>query len=94
MGAPPAETAMSARVGIPTEWRRVRAWVRQVRKRVDHQGGRTHRKQGLVSVARDIIDSNADLTLATADENGILAVRRHQKKVDQDITVVIVECVG
>ncbi len=85
---------MSARVGIPTEWRRVRAGVRQVRKRVDHQGERTHRKQGLVSVARDIIDSNADSTLATADENGLLAVRRHQKKVDQDITVVIVECVG
>jgi hypothetical protein len=51
---------------------------------VDHQGERTHRKQGLVPVARDIIDSNADLTLATADENGLLAVRRHQKKVDRD----------
>jgi hypothetical protein len=47
-----------------------------------------------VSVARDIIDSNAYLTLATADENGLLAVRRHQKKVDQDISAVIVECVG
>jgi hypothetical protein len=61
---------------------------------VDHQGERTHRKQGFVSVARDIIDSNAYLTLATADENGLLAVRRHQKNVDQDISVVIVECVG
>ena len=40
------------------------------------------------------MDSNADSTLATADENGLLAVQRHQKKVDQDITVVIVECVG
>jgi hypothetical protein len=70
------------------------AWVRQVRKRVDHQGEKTHRKQGLVSVARDIIDSNAYSTLATADENGLFAVRCHQKKVDQDITVVIVECVG
>jgi hypothetical protein len=61
---------------------------------VDHQGERTHRKQDFVSVARDIIDSNAYLTLATADENGLLAVRRHQKKVDQDISAVIVECVG
>jgi hypothetical protein len=61
---------------------------------VDHQGERTHRKQGFVSVARDIIDSNAYLTLATADENGLLTVRRHQKKVDLDISVVIVECVG
>jgi hypothetical protein len=64
------------------------------RKRVDHQWERTLRKQGLVSVARDIIDSNTYLTLATADEYGLLAVRRHQKKVDQDISVVIVECVG
>ena len=64
------------------------------RKRVDHQWERTHRKQGLVSVARDIIDSNTYLTLATADEYGLLAVRRHQKNVDQDISVVIVECVG
>jgi hypothetical protein len=47
-----------------------------------------------VSVARDIIDSNIYLTLATADEYGLLAVRRHQKNVDQDISVVIVECVG
>lgn len=61
---------------------------------MDHQGERTHRKQDLVSVARNIIDSSAYVTLATADENGLLAVRRHQKKVDQDITVVIVECVG
>jgi hypothetical protein len=64
------------------------------RKRVDHQWERTRRKQGLVSVARDIIDSNIYLTLATADEYGLLAVRRHQKNVDQDISVVIVECVG
>lgn len=61
---------------------------------MDHQGEKTHRKQGFVSVARDIIDSNAYSTPATADENGLLAVRRHQNKVDQDITVVIVECVG
>jgi hypothetical protein len=61
---------------------------------VDHQWERTRRKQGLVSVARDIIDSNTYLTLATADEYGLLAVRRHQKNVDQDISVVIVECVG
>jgi hypothetical protein len=61
---------------------------------VDYQRERTHRKQDLVSVARNIIDSSAYVTLATADENGLLAVRRHQKKVDQDITVVIVECVG
>jgi hypothetical protein len=38
---------------------------------VDHQGERTHRKQDLASVARDIIDSNAYMTLATADENGL-----------------------
>jgi len=37
---------------------------------VDHQGERTHRKQDLASVARDLIDSNAYMTLATADENG------------------------
>jgi nitroimidazol reductase NimA-like FMN-containing flavoprotein (pyridoxamine 5'-phosphate oxidase superfamily) len=37
---------------------------------VDHQGERTHRKQDLASVARDFIDSNAYMTLATADENG------------------------
>jgi uncharacterized protein YhbP (UPF0306 family) len=38
---------------------------------VDHQGERTHRKQDLASVARGIIDSNAYMTLATADENGL-----------------------
>jgi hypothetical protein len=47
-----------------------------------------------VSVARDIIDSNTYLTLATADEYGLLTIRRHQKNVDQDISVMIVECVG
>ena len=48
----------------------------------------------LLESAREIIDSNLFMTLATADENGLLAVRRHQKKVDQDISAVIVECVG
>jgi nitroimidazol reductase NimA-like FMN-containing flavoprotein (pyridoxamine 5'-phosphate oxidase superfamily) len=37
---------------------------------VDKGGERTHRKQDLASVARDIMDSNAYMTLATADENG------------------------
>jgi Pyridoxamine 5'-phosphate oxidase len=39
-------------------------------KRVNHGGERTYREQDLASVARDIIDSNAYMTLATADENG------------------------
>jgi uncharacterized protein YhbP (UPF0306 family) len=37
---------------------------------VDTGGQTTPRKQDLASVARDIIDSNAYMTLATADENG------------------------
>jgi uncharacterized protein YhbP (UPF0306 family) len=37
---------------------------------VNHGGERTYREQDLASVARDIIDSNAYMTLATADENG------------------------
>ena len=37
---------------------------------MNHGGERTYREQDLVSVARDIIDSNAYMTLATADENG------------------------
>jgi uncharacterized protein YhbP (UPF0306 family) len=37
---------------------------------VDHGGERTYREQDLASVARDIIDFNAYMTLATADENG------------------------
>jgi uncharacterized protein YhbP (UPF0306 family) len=37
---------------------------------VDNGEERTHRKQDLASVARHIIDSNAYMTLATADENG------------------------
>ena len=37
---------------------------------MNHGGERTYREQDLASVARDIIDSNAYMTLATADENG------------------------
>ncbi len=37
---------------------------------MDNGEERTHRKQDLASVARHIIDSNAYMTLATADENG------------------------
>ena len=37
---------------------------------MDTGGQTTPRKQDLASVARDIIDSNAYMTLATADENG------------------------
>jgi uncharacterized protein YhbP (UPF0306 family) len=37
---------------------------------VNHGGERTYREQDLASVVRDIIDSNAYMTLATADENG------------------------
>jgi uncharacterized protein YhbP (UPF0306 family) len=37
---------------------------------VNPGGERTYREQDLASVARDIIDSNAYMTLATADENG------------------------
>jgi uncharacterized protein YhbP (UPF0306 family) len=37
---------------------------------VNHGGERTYREQDLAFVARNIIDSNAYMTLATADENG------------------------
>ena len=37
---------------------------------MDYKGEITHREQDLASVARDIIDSNAYMTLATADEDG------------------------
>ena len=37
---------------------------------MNHGGERTYREQDLAFVARDIIDSNAYMTLATADENG------------------------
>ena len=37
---------------------------------MNHGGERTYREQDLASVARDIIYSNAYITLATADENG------------------------